>query len=404
MFILENTNMLKKAVLTLGLTTALATTSAFANEAAPKKMAVDGAVPYTVKDGKYTSYHVNTQEMKDFTYGRTPTPTEIAAWNIDVMPDGTGLPKYDTKHGKPVVDENGQKVIAKGDIEWGEELYDAQCAMCHGEFGIGGKGYPPLSGGGATTETLTYQLMNPADAEPGIEPPKKVIGTFWPYASTLFWYIQDAMPFPHPKSLSNSETYAITAYLLNANEVTFKNGDDIEELSAENFMDIDMPNKDGFYPNVDTPENPQQGVENMREYLSNQANYGAGKRCMTDCIKEPVENLVMRIAQELNDFQPEASTVRDLPPVDESTLEPGQKDYENACAVCHASDAMGAPMVGSKEAWEAVLEKGIEKVYKNGINGINGMPPRGGSDYDDAKMKTVMDYMIKASGIEVEAK
>ena len=63
------------------------------------------------------------------------------------MPDGTGLPMYDTKHGKILVDQNGGKIIAQGSVELGNELYDAQCAMCHGDFGSGGKGYPTLSGG-----------------------------------------------------------------------------------------------------------------------------------------------------------------------------------------------------------------------------------------------------------------
>lgn len=396
MYTLENT-MLKKALIGLSLSASMLISSATAFEISKDK-AVDGGVIYETKNSKYTAYHVNTQEVKNFTYGKVPTPTEIAAWDIDAMPDGTGVPMYDAKHGKPIVDENGNKVIAKGDIEWGEELYDAQCVMCHGEFGSGGKGYPPLSGG--SKDSLTNQLMDPAHEDPNPEPPRKVIGSYWPYASTLFWYIQDAMPFPHPKSLSNSETYAITAYLLNANEVTFKNGDDIEELSKANFQDVDMPNADGFYPNVDTPENPQQGVENMKAYLSNFAEFGTGKRCMTDCIKGEVP--VLRIKEELGDMEPEPSTVRDLPPVDESSLAPGQKDYEASCAVCHASDALGAPAVGDKEAWETVMEQGLDKVHENGIKGIGGMPPRGGTDLDDAKMKEVINYMINASGIELE--
>ena len=194
----------------------------------------------------YTSYHVNTQGIKSINKGRTPTPTEIAAWDVDAMPDGTGLPMYDMKHGK-VVMENGAKKVAEGSVEWGNELYDAQCAMCHGDFGAGGQGgYPALSGG--DIESLTNQLQNPADAEPNEEPPSRKIGSYWPYASTLFWYIQDAMPFPHPKSLSNSETYAISAYLLMENGVEI-NGEEIDEeyvMNKEKFMTIVMPNAKGF--------------------------------------------------------------------------------------------------------------------------------------------------------------
>ena len=359
------------------------------------KTAVDGAVLYEVVDGKYTSYHVNTQDIDTSSFGRTPTKTELAAWNIDAMPDGTGIPKYDTKHGK-VIMENGVKKVAQGNAADGNELYDAQCAMCHGDFGAGGKGYPTLSGG--DIESLTNQLLNPADAEPSTEPPVKNIGSYWPYASTLFWYIQDAMPFPHPKSLSNSETYAITAYLLMENGITAA-GEEIDEefvLSKANFKDIEMPNKDGFYPNVDTPENPAQGVRNVTEFLSNPSNYGAGTRCMTDCIKGEVP--VLKIKAVLDDFHPSPSTVRDLPIVKETgAVHPGKAGYEASCSVCHATDAMGAPAVGDKEAWTTTMEKGIEDVYANGINGINGMPPRGGTDFDDAKMKSIIDYMIEAS-------
>jgi cytochrome c len=406
MYTLENT-MLKKALIGLSLSATIALMSGCMSDNKPglntngttaqvsQKHAVDGGALYDVKNGKYTQYHVNTQEVYIPSKGRTPTKTEVAAWNIDVMPDGTGLPEYDTKHGK-IVMENGKPKKAQGDVEWGNELYDAQCAMCHGDFGSGGSGYPTLSGG--DIESLTNQLQNPADEIPNEEPPRKMIGSYWPYASTLFWYIQDAMPFPHPKSLSNSETYAITAYLLMENGVTVA-GEEMDEefvLSKDNFLDIQMPNKDGFYPNVDTPNNPKQGVENMKAYLSDASNYGAGKRCMTDCIKGEVP--VLRIKNELNDFHPPASTVRDLPESsDSSKAHPGLAGYEASCSVCHATDAMGAPAVGDSEAWNSVMEKGIQEVYKNGIDGINGMPPRGGTDFDDAKMKQIIDYMIEAS-------
>jgi cytochrome c len=158
-----------------------------------------------------------------------------------------------------------------------------------------------------------------------------------------------------------------------------------------------MPNKDGFYPNVDTPENPKQGVKNMTEYLANPENYGKGTRCMKDCIKGEVP--VMKIAAELNDFHPAASTVRDLPKVEAAgEVHPGQAGYDaNGCAGCHANAAIGAPVVGDKEAWAAVMEKGIDKVYSNGIHGINAMPPKGGAGISDDEFKQIVDYMIDAS-------
>jgi cytochrome c len=387
MYILENIT-LKKTLVGLSVAASFFLTSANA------ATAVDGGMKYETKNGMYTSYHVNTQKIKPINKGRTPTKTEIAVWNIDVMPDGEGLPKYDMKDGKPVM-KNGKPVIAKGNAGYGNELYDEKCAMCHGDFGSGGKGYPALSGG--DIETLTNQLQNPADAEPNDEPPSRRIGSYWPYASTLFWYIQDAMPFPHPKSLTNSETYAITAYLLMENGIT-ANGEEIDEdfvLSAANFKDIEMPNKDGFYPNVDTPENPKKGVENITNFLL-EKKYGVGTRCMKDCIKGKVP--VLRIKNELNDFNPPASTVRDLPKVEATAKQSeGEKIYNESCSACHANAAIGAPVVGDADAWSEVMKKGLEAVYENGINGINGMPPKGGTDLSDELMKKTIDFMINSS-------
>jgi cytochrome c len=158
-----------------------------------------------------------------------------------------------------------------------------------------------------------------------------------------------------------------------------------------------MPNKDGFYPNVDTPEDPAKGVANATKFLSDDKNYGAGTRCMTDCIKGEVP--VLRIKNELNDgIKPAPSIVRDMPVViDERKEVPGRKAYEASCSVCHATDMMGAPKVGDKEVWQDRVDGGLEKLYGNAINGLNGMPPRGGTDLSDDKMKEIVDYMIKVS-------
>jgi len=398
MYILENTK-LKKIIAGLGLATSILLLSGcVADKEASAKRAVDGGMKYEIKNGKYTSYHVNTQETKDFKYGRTPTKREITAWDIDVRPDGKGAPMYDMKHGVVVLDEDGNKKVAEGSVEWGNELYDAKCAMCHGDFGAGGKGYPTLSGG--DIKSLTNQLQNPADDVPTEEPPRRAIGSYWPYASTLFWYIQDAMPFPNPKSLSNSETYAITAYLLMENGVTI-DGEELDEefvMNREQFLKVKMPNRDGFYPNVDTPENPKQGVENITKFLGDPSNYGTGTRCMTDCIKG--ETPVLRIKNEMNNFTPPASTVRDLPKVESKagSVHPGLAGYEANCSACHGNAAIGAPVVGDKAVWAEVTTKGLDKVYHNGINGINAMPPKGGNmDLSDSEVKTIIDYMINAS-------
>lgn len=395
MFNLENTKKLKSALLGVGLSTLLAT-SLFGST--KNEMSVDGAVKYPTKDGKYNAYYVNNQKIKEYNIGRTPTKREITAWDVDARPDGAGLPEFDMKHGEVVLGSDGKPKKAEGSVELGNELYDAQCAMCHGDFGSGGKGYPMLAGG--SKEGLKIQRLNPADENPNPDTPVRTVGSYWPYASTLYWYIQDSMPFPHPKSLTNSETYAITAYLLSVNNIKI-DGEELEDeyvLDKEKLMKVVMPNHDGFYPEVDTPNDPKQGVKNMTALLSDPKIYGTGTRCMKDCFKEDMDKLYMKINIDLapSADQP-LSTERSLPKVNSADVKPGQADYEANCASCHGNPAIGAPVVGNKDNWSAVMAKGIEKVYSNGINGINAMPPKGGTDLSDEKIKEIIDYMINSS-------
>ena len=394
MFKLENTKKLKSALLSIGLSAILSTSAI----AATKETSVDGAVKYPIKDGKYSSYYLNTQSIKDYNIGRTPTKREITAWDVDVKPDGTGLPEFDMKNGEVVIGADGKPKKAEGSVELGGELYDAQCVMCHGDFGAGGKGgYPRLAGG--SINSLKNQRLNPADEHPNPESPLRTVGTYWPFASTLYWYIQDSMPYTHSKSLTNSETYAITAYILSVNGIKYE-GEDMDDdfvLDKEKMMKIKMPNADGFYPEVDTKD-PRQGVKNMTALLSDPKIYGTGTKCMKDCIKEDTDKLLMKIEYDLTDSvnQP-ISVVRDLPVVVDTSVKPGQVTYEANCSACHANEAIGAPVLGDKDAWSKVLEKGIDKVYHNGINGINTMPPKGGTDLSDEKMKEIIDYMINSS-------
>lgn len=151
--------------------------------------------------------------------GREATPQEIAAWDIDVRPDGQGLP-------------NGKGTVAEG-----EELFFERCASCHGEFGEGAGRWPVLAGG---QDSLTG------------ENPVKTMGSYWPYLSTVFDYVRRAMPFGDAQSLTPDETYAVTAYLLYLNDLV----DDEEfELSKSNFTSVQLPNETKFVddPRPDTP-------------------------------------------------------------------------------------------------------------------------------------------------------
>ena len=389
MFTLENLKLSKSLVLAASLIAASNLSAGNLVYEITGDKSVDGSVIYPTKNGKYTAYNVNTQKETlegPFGFGRIATKKEIIAWDKDVRPDLKGLPMYDD-------DEQGQPTskIAKGSVEQGDELYVRDCQMCHGDFGLGGTGYPPLNGGGATNKSLSIQHLNPADENPNDEAPKKTIGTNWPYASTLFWYIQSAMPFPHPKSLSNSETYAITAYLLSVNEVKI-DGKELEDdfvLSHENFGKIHMPNENGFYPEVDAPG----GQARMKAFLSDPKHFGTGERCMKDCN----DYKMLEIMGNIDNFFPPLDTGRNLPKLEKKETAPGQADYEASCSACHGNPALGAPVVGDKEGWASVTEKGAKAVLHNAINGINGMPPRGGTDFSDDKMKEIVNYMINAS-------
>lgn len=346
--------------------------------ATPKKTGLmDGGVSYPVVNGKTGPYYVNTQvEKYTINNGRIPTKDEYNAWNTDVMPDGTGLPE------------------GEGSVSEGEEVYEAKCVMCHGDFGSGGGGYPALAKGNAYEmhKTLTNQRLTPDS-----DGPKRFFGSFWAEASTLWWYIKDGMPHPETGTLTDDETYALVAYILNANEMQI-DGEDVDDeyvLNREKFLKIKMPAKPDYVPNIDGPNGP----ENVRAYYSKPENFGAVKvkeseRCMHDC-QEPTAK-VAGITVGISDFHPPLSAVRDLPKEEDSSTVDPKVVYAEACAMCH--DTGAAPAPGDKAAWAGILAQGMDTVYKNAIHGTDaGMPAKGGSSLSDADFKTVVDYIVNQS-------
>ncbi len=334
------------------------------------KATIDGGTYSPVANGMTGPYAVNTQEVPALNHGRRATANEIAAWDKDVTP--TVLPP-----------------VGAGTVSEGEELYEAQCVMCHGDFGSGGGGYPSLAKGNAykLQKTLTNQRNKPDN-----DGPVRVFGSYWPDASTMWWYIQSGMPHPNTKSLSDDETYALTAYMLSINELRVDGEvveDDDFELNRDNFGKIEMPNKDGFEPNIDGPN----ALEDVRKYYANPTNFGAIKvkpseRCMKDCQKPTAKVVRIKEGGGIRDFLPPISVVRDLPKK-EGGFDP-KAAYESNCAMCHSSFL--AP--GSSD-WAGYTPKGIDKVYANGINGTEGgMPAKGGSSLSDAEFKSVVDYLI----------
>jgi len=376
MFTLEVKKISKVVALTLFAVTTFVNAGDVKDVKGPsfKERAIDGSVEYKVKDNSYAGvYKVNPQVAKEkIKYGRTPSKTEIKAGDIDVRYDWQGLP-------------DGKGSVAKGD-----ELFESKCAMCHGDMGSGGKGYPKLTGGDITT--LKNQLVHP---ENGDEAPEKSIGAYWPYASTLWWYVKTGMPFPHPMSLSNDDVYAIVAYLLSVEEIQI-DGEDLDDdyvLDKKKLMKVVMPNVNGFYPDVNGKDGPMV----MKKFLSDPKNYGTPtKRCMKDC---PTAKVV-HIKASLNDgVTPPLSEKRDMPKEKKSAGGDNKfaKLYKAKCSACHGNDAI-APKVGKKDSWADRIKQGKDTLYKHALKGFKGMPAKGGNaDLSDADVKGIVDYMIEQS-------
>ena len=140
--------------------------------------------------------------------GRAPTSEELKAWSISVAPDGSGLPE------------------GKGTVAEGKQVYDRRCAECHGNIGQGAESSALVGGQGSLA----------SDA------PKKTVGSYWPYATTLWDYTNRAMPFDTPGVLSDDQVYAVVAYILHLNGII----SETDEMNAETLPEVKMPNRDGF--------------------------------------------------------------------------------------------------------------------------------------------------------------
>lgn len=157
------------------------------------------------------SAHASPAKTPALGLGRPALPEEIKAWDIAVRPDGKGLPP------------------GKGTVKQGDEIFQAQCASCHGEFGQGNGRWPVLAGGQGSLKA---------------DRPEKTIGSFWPDLSTVYDYIRRAMPYGNAQSLSPDEIYALTAYLLYLNDIV---KDEEFELTDKNFTSVKLPNAAAFY-------------------------------------------------------------------------------------------------------------------------------------------------------------
>lgn len=141
-------------------------------------------------------------------FGRPATADEVTAWDISIPPDGRGLPP------------------GSGTAKQGAAVYAAKCVACHGERGVG-KPADALVGGIGTLASAA---------------PLKTVGSYWPYATTLFDYVRRAMPYDRPMSLSSDEVYAVSAYILSLNGIIPEDA----TIDAGTLPKVNMPNRNGF--------------------------------------------------------------------------------------------------------------------------------------------------------------
>ena len=290
--------------------------------------------------GAVLALTTNFAYAEKFGFGDTATQNQISGWDIDIRPDGKGLPD------------------GKGTVAAGEGLYEERCSSCHGLFGEGEGRWPVLAGGEGTLKE---------------ERPTKTVGSYWPYASTLYDYIRRAMPFTAPRSLSDQQVYDITAYVLYLNEIV----EDDFVLTKDSLATIEMPNKDNFFvdPRPASSHDAQMEQEQHKEKIRQATLKGETVQVATHS-KAAVALSEMAMA--------------------------GKDIYQGACKVCHGSGLTGSPKFGDVEAWSARIPKGMPILIQHAITGFTGdtgvMPPKGGRvDLSDKQVENAVAYMVESS-------
>jgi cytochrome c5 len=269
-------------------------------------------------------------------YGEQATAKQISGWDIDVRPDGKGLPP------------------GSGSVEDGEYLYEEQCAECHGSFGEGEGRFPALAGGESSLR----------DARP-----QKTVGSFWNHTSTLWDYIHRAMPFTQPESLSDNEVYAVTAYVLYLNELV----EDDFVLTQQNLAEFKLPNEANFVPD------PRPDVHNTR--------------CMKNC-RDPKE---ISILSEAPQYVPEETILGETFQVSAGALVYQNscavchdKGLGGAPTVGSASQWSARISQGAEVLYTHAIK---------GYQGELGMMPAKGGfvQLSDDEVKAAVDYMMELS-------
>lgn len=330
--------------------------------------------------------------------GRAATPKEVSAWDIDVRPDFKGLPK-------------GSGSVAKG-----QEVWEAKCASCHGIFGESNEVFSPLVGGTTKDDVKTGRVARLTDASfPGRTTLMKMSSV-----STLWDYINRAMPWNQPKSLSTEEVYAVTAYLLNMGGVV----PDSYTLSDRNIAAVQqlLPNRNGM--TTDHGLWPGKGLGNGgRPDVKAVA-------CMSNCATEATvgsslpdfaRNNHGNLAEQQRGVGPQrgADTTRApagspaeaagrlaQAPAKAAAASPGGAALalaqKHSCTACHGAESKivgpGFREIAAKHTGRADLEVYLAERIKAGGQGVWGAIPMPPQALPDADLKSIAKWLASGAG------
>jgi cytochrome c len=310
--------------------------------------------------------------------GRAPTAAEIAAWDIDVRPDGHGVKK------------------GKGTVAQGQPVYDVQCASCHGTFGESNR-YMAIAGG-VKPDDLKSGHASELKRPDGL----RTLGTKLNSAATLWDYINRAMPWTNPQSLSVDEVYAVTAYVLHLNEIVPADF----ELNERNLVSVPMPNRNGM--------TTQHGLNRVGGKPDVQ-----GSSCMKNCatevaiassMPEYARNQHGNLAEQGRALGPTRgidtshygvaglATAPATAPVAKSSGDARALIANNACTACHSVDSKGVGPafreVGAKYQNRDDAEIYLVRKIRQGGQGAWGTVPMPPSALNETDARAVAQWIL----------
>ena len=280
-------------------------------------------------------------------FGKPATAREIAGWDIDVRPDGTGLPK------------------GRGSVAQGQAIYDEKCASCHGTFG----------------ESNSYLQLAGGVGSLGSDQPVRTTGSKLNYATTLWDYINRAMPFNAPQTLAPDEVYALTAYVLNLNDIVPADA----VVDQDSLPKLRMPNRDGF--------TTKHGFM-TRDGKPDTHN----TPCMKDCASE------VRLSSEMPDYARDqhgnlAEQVRGGAPAEPRAARSGlDLAKAAACTACHGVGERivgpGFREVAARYAGDPAAAGRLTAKLKAGGSGAWGTTPMPPQQLKDADARTLVQWIL----------